>query len=85
MISGEVRTITEIAQSEGVTDGYVGQILPLAFLAPEIVVRILNGDPTVPLTANQVVIGGRMPVRWSDQLVAACRPVHSAAERARPR
>ena len=70
LISGEVQTITEIAKSEGVTDGYVGQVLPLAFLAPEMVVRILNGDPTVQLTANQMILDHRIPVQWKDQLAS---------------
>jgi site-specific DNA recombinase len=77
LISGEVRTITEIAQSEGVTDGYVGQILPLAFLAPELIERILSSDPTVLVTASQVIVGRRVPERWKGQL-AACGQPHPA-------
>ena len=71
LISGEVQTVTQIAEAEGVSDGYIGQMLPLAFLAPEIVARILNGYPRVDLTATQIVLGGRLAALWKDQLTAA--------------
>ena len=71
LITGEAQTVTQIAEAEGVTDGYVGQVLPLAFLAPQLVVRILSGDPTMQHTSNDLFRDGRIPELWKDQLTAA--------------
>ena len=49
------------------------QILPLAFLAPELIVRILSGDPNVLVTTTQIINGGRMPERWAEQLAGLDR------------
>ena len=48
----------------------MGQVLPLAFIAPELIARILRGDPTVQLTANQMILEGRIPQLWKGQLIA---------------
>jgi hypothetical protein len=41
--SGQVKSITDLAEQEGVTDAYVCRILPLTSLAPDIVEAILGG------------------------------------------
>ncbi|HEY0918050.1 recombinase family protein [Devosia sp.] len=66
--SGDVATLTEIAAAEGLTDGYVSQLLPLAFLSPEIVEGILSGRQPAGLTANRLIWGERLPVRWEEQV-----------------
>lgn len=66
--SGEVASMAEICASEGFTDTYVGQVLPLAFLSPEIVESILAGTQPRSLTANRLIWGGRLPSIWSEQL-----------------
>jgi hypothetical protein len=40
---GEARSITDLAEQEGVTDAYVCRLLPLTCLAPDIVEAILDG------------------------------------------
>src|SRR5690606_14974328 len=42
--SGKVSTISAIAKAENRDIGDVSRILPLAFLAPDIVTAIVNGD-----------------------------------------
>ena len=37
LASGRVQSLIEIAEAEGVSDRYVGSLIPLAFLAPDIV------------------------------------------------
>lgn len=66
--SGQVASMAEICAAEGFTDTYVGQVLPLAFLAPEIVESILAGTQPPSLTANRLIWGGRLPAAWSEQL-----------------
>ena len=41
--SGRAKSITDLAEQEGVTDAYVCRLLPLTCLAPEIVEAILDG------------------------------------------
>jgi hypothetical protein len=40
---GQARSITDLAEQEGVTPAYVCRVLPLACLAPDIVEAILDG------------------------------------------
>jgi ParB-like chromosome segregation protein Spo0J len=41
--SGDAKSITDLAEQEGVTDAYVCRLLPLTCLAPDIVEAILDG------------------------------------------
>jgi len=41
--SGQARSITDLAEQEGVTDAHVSRLLPLTCLAPDIVEAILDG------------------------------------------
>ena len=41
--SGKAKSITDLAEQEGVTDAYVCRLLPLTYLAPDIVEAILDG------------------------------------------
>nr|WP_301917237.1 recombinase family protein [uncultured Defluviimonas sp.] len=57
---------TEIAAREGVATQRIQQLLPLAFLAPEIVQRIAEGRQPVGLTTEWLITTD-LPVRWHDQ------------------
>jgi len=59
--------MAEICVAEGFTDAYVSQLLPLAFLSPEIVEGILSGRQPAGLTANRLIRGHRLPVAWDEQ------------------
>jgi hypothetical protein len=41
--NGEAKSITDLAEQEGVTDAYVCRLLPLTCLAPDVVEAILDG------------------------------------------
>jgi hypothetical protein len=41
--SGQAKSITDLAEQEGVTDAYVCRLLPLTCLAPDIIEAILDG------------------------------------------
>ena len=47
LASGKSASIKEIARREGVYDSYVKRLIPLAFLAPELVRSICNGSQPI--------------------------------------
>jgi site-specific DNA recombinase len=66
--TGEVSSMAEICAAEGFTDTYVGQVLPLAFLSPELVEQILAGRQPAGLTANKLIWRERLSLRWDEQM-----------------
>ena len=67
LTSGRVRTFLEIAEAEGVTGRYVAHLVPLAFLAPELVARILSGTQPVGLTTETLTKRIDLPLEWAEQ------------------
>ena len=65
--SGSARSIREIAERHGIDKGDVSRILPLAFLAPDIVEAILDGQHPVDLTAYRLKRVSAMPHDWRAQ------------------
>ena len=63
--SGQARSITDLAEQEGVTDAYVCRLLPLTCLAPDIVEAILDGRQPKGLRLAEVL--GIGPIVWSAQ------------------
>jgi site-specific DNA recombinase len=55
LVQGRAASITDIAQRENVSDRYVGNLLPLAFLAPDIVEAIAAGRQPAGLTAEALL------------------------------
>ena len=68
LASGQAASLVDIARRDGVSDRYVGQLLPLAFLAPAIVDAIGDGTQPPHLTAKALIArAARLPVAWSKQ------------------
>jgi DNA invertase Pin-like site-specific DNA recombinase len=65
--SGDARSIRDLAARHRVDKGDVSRILPLAFLAPDIVAAILGGKQPVELTAYRLKRLHQLPPLWSDQ------------------
>ena len=63
--SGKARSITDLAEQEGVTDAYVCRLLPLTCLAPDIVEAILEGRQPRWLKLAEVL--GNGPLAWEEQ------------------
>jgi hypothetical protein len=61
------RSFAEIASAEGVTRRYVARLIPLAFLAPDIVEKILSGDQPVDLTTDELTKRIDLPLDWAEQ------------------
>lgn len=66
--SGKVSTIADIARTEKITDQYVGRVLRLAYLAPDVLEKLLihRIAPTLSLTDLIAVAG----LPWEEQIEA---------------
>ena len=63
--SGQAKSITDLAEQEGVTDAYVCRLLPLTCLAPDIVEAILDGRQPKGLRLAEML--GNGPLAWNAQ------------------
>jgi hypothetical protein len=68
--NGKAKSITDLAEQEGVTDAYVCRLLPLTCLAPDIVEAILDGRQPRWLKLAEVL--GNGPLDWSEQRASWC-------------
>jgi DNA invertase Pin-like site-specific DNA recombinase len=64
---GRAATLSDIARSESVSDRHISQVLPLAFLAPDITGAILAGRQPPELTAETLIKRIDLPLHWDDQ------------------
>jgi len=67
LLAGEVATAADIARSEGLTRSHVSRVIRLAFLAPDIVQAILDGNAPPDLTAERLLKRTDLPLDWVDQ------------------
>lgn len=65
LVTGEAKSLTEIARREGVALTYVAQLVPLGFLSPAIVESILAGLHPVALTADGLIRHQRIQPPWT--------------------
>lgn len=65
LFSGKASSIKSIAEEESLNERYVGRILRLAFLAPDIVEAILDGRQPADLDLDRLLKG--VPIAWADQ------------------
>jgi hypothetical protein len=66
--SGAYATITELAQAERIDHSYVGRILRLTLLAPDIVEAILSGGQSE--TTRLAALSQAFPIDWQKQRAA---------------
>jgi hypothetical protein len=64
---GQARSITDLAEQEGVTDAYVCRLVPLTCLAPDIVEAILDGRQPKGLRLAEML--GSVTSAWDEQRV----------------
>jgi len=67
LTSGKYPTLRAISNEESLDKSYVRRLLSLAFLAPDIVERILTGDHAATLTPERLRKACPLPLRWEDQ------------------
>ncbi len=65
--SGQAQSFAEIARAEGIGRRYVANLIPLAFLAPDIVASILSGTQPVELTTQELTKRTDLPLDWAEQ------------------
>jgi hypothetical protein len=63
--SGHAKSITDLAEQEGVTDAYVCRLLPLTCLAPDIVEAIVDGRQPKGLRLTEML--GNGPLTWEEE------------------
>ena len=66
--SGKYRSVTELAEALGVDRSYVGRVMRLALLAPDIVEAIVGGREASGMSLEKLVRG--MPMAWAEQRAA---------------
>lgn len=71
--SGQARSVTDLAEQEGVTDAYVCRLLPLTCLAPDIVEAILDGRQPKGLRLAEML--GNGPLAWEEQRLSLGRAI----------
>lgn len=60
-------TLEEAGAAEDMGAPYAARLMRLNFLAPDIVVAILNGRQPAALTATKLMADTRLPLRWTEQ------------------
>jgi hypothetical protein len=65
MESGQARSITDLAEQEGMTDAYVCRLLPLTCLVPDILEAILDRRQPKGLRLAEML--GNRPMMWEEQ------------------
>jgi site-specific DNA recombinase len=64
--TGRAATIGAIAKREGMCERYLSRLLPLAYMAPDLVQQILEGRQPRTTTLKQLT-AKTLPVGWADQ------------------
>ena len=67
IVSGEVATVAELADKVGISRSYFARVFRLSFLAPKITKAILEGRQPPELTANKLMLAGRLAPVWPAQ------------------
>lgn len=65
---GEYGTVREIATAEKINESYVGRVLRLTLLAPDVVEAILRGRQPAGLQLESLM--RQFPVNWTEQRAA---------------
>jgi site-specific DNA recombinase len=67
LAQGRAASVRDLSRRTNRDAGEVSRILPLAFLAPDIIEAILEGRQPKGLTPRQLKRIGTLPCRWDDQ------------------
>ena len=67
LASGRCSGVADIAENAKVSTSYVTRVMHLAFLAPDIVERIVRGEGPPDLTAERLGRMGALPMDWAEQ------------------
>lgn len=73
--SGELATIQDIAEAEGISDRYVGRMLRLAYLAPAVLEKLLIQRTSPAVSVKDMASTAEL--LWAEQEVAVFEKVQS--------
>ena len=78
LFDGTHASIADIAKSENINPSFVSRVLRLAYLSPDLVEAILDGNYPAHLTMKDLL--GQFPMEWERQAkhFFAEKPVHPA-------
>jgi site-specific DNA recombinase len=65
--SGQVKTVKEIADKEGVTASYITRVMYAGFMSPELIEAICKGMQPPELNSIRLLSVGNLPLDWADQ------------------
>jgi hypothetical protein len=64
LTTGKSQSMAEIAVRESITDNYVSNLIHLAWLSPDLVGRVLQGDPEATALARTAMLTRKSDVLW---------------------
>jgi hypothetical protein len=64
LTAGKSQSMAEIAVRENITDNYVSNLIHLAWLPPNLVGRVLDGDPEATALARGAMLTRKSGVLW---------------------
>jgi DNA invertase Pin-like site-specific DNA recombinase len=64
LTTGKSQSMAEIAVRENITDNYVSNLIHLAWLSPDLVGRVLDGDPEATALARGAMLMRKSDVFW---------------------
>lgn len=67
LAEGRVSSLEELGRREGLSDRYLGAIMPLAFVSPKLTREILEGRHPGDLTADSLIKRMHLPLDWRKQ------------------
>jgi site-specific DNA recombinase len=65
--TGKADSLDAIAKAEGLTSSYVGRVLRLAFMAPNIIENIVAGTQPRTIAVDHLILRTDMPRSWEQQ------------------
>lgn len=67
LANSRVASLEEVGRRERISDRYVGSLMSLAFLAPDIVAGVVDGTQPMTLTTQELVMRTNLPIAWDHQ------------------
>jgi len=64
LATGKSRSMAEIATGENITDNYVSNLIHLAWLSPDIVDQVLEGEPAATAVARAAMLSRKSEALW---------------------
>jgi site-specific DNA recombinase len=67
LTAGKSQSMAEIAVRENITDNYVSNLIHLAWLSPDLVGRVLQGDSVATALAKAAMLTRKSEVLWGQR------------------